>query len=79
MDRGACWAAVHGVTESDATEGTERTAHTCGITIPWPGIEPAPPALQGGFLTTGRPENPVYSFLKIHVGGEGLGRQEEKG
>ena len=52
------------------------TAHTCGITIPWPGTEPAPPALQGGFLTTGRPENPVYSFLKIHVGGEGLGRQE---
>ena len=63
--------------ESDATEVTEHTAHTCGIVIPWPGIKPTPSALQGGFLTTGQPENPVYSFLKIHVDGEGLGRQEE--
>ena len=27
MDRGACWAAVHGVTESDATEVTEHSTH----------------------------------------------------
>ena len=27
----------------------------CGILIPWPGIEPSPPELQGRFLTTGPP------------------------
>ena len=26
-----------------------------GILVPWPGIEPSSPALQGGFLTTGPP------------------------
>ena len=25
----------------------------CGILVPWPGIEPASPALEGGFFTTG--------------------------
>ena len=25
----------------------------CGILAPWPGIEPAPPALEGKVLTTG--------------------------
>ena len=25
----------------------------CGILVPWPGIEPAPPALEGKILTTG--------------------------
>ena len=27
----------------------------CGILTPWPGIEPAPPALEGKVLTTGPP------------------------
>ena len=27
----------------------------CGILVPWPGIEPASPALEGGFLTTPLP------------------------
>ena len=27
----------------------------CGILAPWPGIEPAPPALEGEVLTTGPP------------------------
>ena len=27
----------------------------CGILVPRPGIEPASPALEGGFLTTGLP------------------------
>ena len=27
----------------------------CGILAPWPGIEPAPPALEGRVLTTGLP------------------------
>ena len=27
----------------------------CGILVPPPGIEPAAPALEGGFLTTGPP------------------------
>ena len=27
----------------------------CGILAPWPGIEPAPPALEGEVLTNGPP------------------------
>ena len=27
----------------------------CGISVPWPGIEPVSPALEGGFFTTGPP------------------------
>ena len=27
----------------------------CGILVPWPGIKPTPPELQGRFLTTGPP------------------------
>ena len=30
-----------------------RCAVACGTLVPKPGIEPASPALQGGFLTTG--------------------------
>ena len=32
-----------------------------GILVPWSGIEPMSLTLEGGFLTTGPPENP-YSF-----------------
>ena len=28
-----------------------RCSVACGILVPWPGIEPSSPALQGGFLT----------------------------
>ena len=28
---------------------------TCGILVPWPGVEPASSAFQGGFITTGPP------------------------
>ena len=35
----------------------------CGILPPWPGIEPAPPALEGKVLTTGPPgKSPIYRF-----------------
>ena len=27
----------------------------CGVLVPWPGMEPMSPALEGGFLTTGPP------------------------
>ena len=30
----------------------------CGILVPWPGITPTSPALQGGFLTPGPPGSP---------------------
>ena len=42
----------------------------CGILAPWPGIEPAPPALEGGagyyeIITIGLPgESPFQPFLK---------------
>ena len=32
----------------------------CGILVPWPGIEPMSPALQGGFLTTGPPGRQMF-------------------
>ena len=32
-----------------------RCSMACGILVPWPGIEPASPALQGRFLTTEPP------------------------
>ena len=32
-----------------------------GILVPRPGIEPMSPALEGGFLTTQLPGNPLYS------------------
>ena len=37
----------------------------CGILAPWPGIEPAPPALEGEVLTTGPPgKSQDTSFLQ---------------
>ena len=35
----------------------------CGISVPWPGIEPAFPTLEGGFLTTGPPGSPQYFII----------------
>ena len=39
----------------------------CGILVPWPGVKPAPPALEGGFLTAGPPgKSPVLlNLLKL--------------
>ena len=36
----------------------------CGILAPWPGIEPAPPALEGGVLTAGPPGKSLCVPLK---------------
>ena len=38
------------------------TPQQCKILVPWPGIEPASPGLQGGFLTTGPPVV-IYTFI----------------
>ena len=38
---------------------------TRGILVPWLGIEPTCPALKSMFLTTGPPQVPKSSFLKI--------------
>ena len=35
----------------------------CGILAPWPGIKPAPLALEGKVLTTGPPGKPLCPFL----------------
>ena len=35
----------------------------CGILVPWPGIEPAPSALEGEVLTTGPPGKSLGSFF----------------
>ena len=37
----------------------------CGILASWPGIEPAPPALEGKVLTTGPPGKPPLKFTFI--------------
>ena len=44
----------------------------CGIFVPQPGIEPKPPALEGGVLTTGPPGNSLLAIMNnaainIHV------------
>ena len=36
----------------------------CGILVPPPGIEPASPALEGRFLTTGPPGKSPQNFFK---------------
>ena len=43
---------------------------TCGILVPRPGIEPASPALQSGFLTTGLPrksQHLVFFFKQTGI------------
>ena len=35
----------------------------CGILVPRPGIEPASPALEGGFLTAGPPGKSPFNVL----------------
>ena len=35
--------------------------------VPWPGIEPAPPALEGRILTTGPPEESLSSRSDVMV------------
>ena len=35
----------------------------CGILVPWPGMEPASPALDSGVLTTG----PLGKYLKVGI------------
>ena len=41
----------------------------CGILVPWPGIKPAPPALEGDVLTTGPPGKSLwrYSWLYFYL------------
>ena len=39
-----------------------------GILVPRPGINPASPALEGGFLTAEPPgKSPTFSFLSIRI------------
>ena len=37
----------------------------CGILVPWPGIEPESPALQGRLLTPGSPGKSLYLLLNF--------------
>ena len=41
----------------------------CGILVPWPRIEPASPALEGRFFTTGPPGKSAVPTLKIRAAG----------
>ena len=40
----------------------------CGILAPQPGIEPAPPALEGEVLTTGSPGKSPILFKSLYFG-----------
>ena len=53
-----------GRTESDMTEATAAAAEAavCGILAPWPGMEPALPALEGEVLATGSPGKSLIHF-----------------
>ena len=44
-----------------------RCSAARGIFISQPGIEPTSPALQGGFLTTGPPEKPLFTSAGDHL------------
>ena len=39
---------------------------TCGISLPWPGIKPAFPVLEGKFWTTGPPVKSCFLFYFLH-------------
>lgn len=39
----------------------------CGILAPWPGIEPAAPALKGKVLNTGPPEKSLQILFKSYT------------
>ena len=43
-------------------------SEACGILIPWSGIKPMSPALQDGFLTTGKPGKSPDSFFLMWLG-----------
>ena len=60
-DRGAWRATVHGMAKSRTWMST--TATQSGILVPWPGIEPKSPALQGRFLTTRPPGKPLQQCI----------------
>ena len=44
---------MHGFCSCSAWNYQNVAPQNVGLLIPWPGIEPASPALEGGFLTTG--------------------------
>ena len=50
----------------------------CGILVPWPGIEPVSPALQGVSSTTGHQGNPLISLLIMSSRGEIVLRTNSK-
>ena len=60
-------------------EGRLSCPAACRILVPWPGIQPASPTLQGGFLTTTPPGSPLpYTLLSSFIwpvacGGLGVG------
>ena len=69
---GEPWAPAHCLTADKlGTSGSYKSIFSfsghmaCGILVPWLGIEPTCPALKSMFLTTGPPQVPKSSFLKI--------------
>ena len=70
--------AAHGLLFSCGTQAPEHMGSVvaarglscpaaCGILVPRPGIKPASPALEGGFLTTGPPGKSQIFIVLILV------------
>ena len=55
-----------------------RCSVACEIFVPWPGIEPVSPALQGVSSTTGHQGNPLISLLIMSSRGEIMLRTNSK-
>ena len=56
---------ICGVWAALVEAGVFRCSVACGILVPRPGIKPASPALEGGFLTTGPPGKLLLLILDI--------------
>ena len=57
---------VHGLLSKTVAHGFS-CPEAYGILVPGPGVKPASPALEGGFLTTGPPGKPHQQLLLITV------------
>ena len=53
----------HSLTVAGALSYSEER----GISVPWPGAEPASPALKAGFLTAGPPGKSRLNGIPLHV------------
>ena len=59
---------IHNVQPQWLQHSELSCSEVCGILVPRPGIEPASPVLEGGFLTTGSPGKALMALLDPNPG-----------